>query len=395
VKRAYVFLMLALGSSGAGCGRQDLDLLVQVQKDDPCLDFTTEGDCRKNTALGCSYQPNAEGCRTSDPSCQPGMCRSGDPFVRRAARSFLLNGQHFRFAGVSSWALLQPGSCGSVKANERVAWIERAYDELVPARAKVARTFAFQSSAGPSGDDFTLFDASVRAARRAGIRLQLVLENVEGGCSQGMRRDDAWYTSGYQTPDGSYALSYRAFAEAVATRYRDEPTVLGYVLMQSFGGASPSALASFATEMGQRLHGIAPSQLLSLDLEWGSLPDDGGATYLQLQDLPEVDFVDVDDYTLMYPPKPQDPTLLQTLAKIDKPAIIGEGAFGLLAADDAALAMRADEAKQRVAQWYEEGFSGALLWAYQPGWGPVSEEFDARPADPMLQPGGVLASAPW
>jgi mannan endo-1,4-beta-mannosidase len=395
VRRWQAFLALGPSLAASACSRQDLDLLVQVQKDDPCLVFTAESDCRAHTALGCSYQPNAEGCRSDDPSCQPGMCSAGDPFVRRAARSFLLNGQPFRFAGVSSWALLQPEGCATVKSAERATWIQDAYDELVPSRAKVARSFAFQSSAGASGNDFTLFDASVRAARRAGIRLQLVLENNQGGCSQGTRRDDAWYTGGYLNPDGNYALSYRAYAESVATRYRDEPTVLGYVLIQGFSGAAPSALASFTTEMGQRLHGIAPSQLLSLDLEWGGLPDDAGATYLQLQQLPEVDFVDVDDYSLMYPPKPQNPALLQLLGQIDKPAIIGEGAFGLVAGDDAALAMRGEEAKKRVAEWHERGFSGALLWAYQPGWGAVSEEFDARPADPILQPGGVLVNAPW
>jgi hypothetical protein len=367
-----------LALAGAGCGRQELDLLVQVQKDDLCLGFTSQSDCVANVALGCSYQPNAEGCRSDDPGCQPGMCRGGDAFVRRAAQSFLLNGEPFRFAGVSSWALLQ--SCTTTTADEREAWIQGAYDDLVASHAKVARSLASQSSAGANGSDFTLFDASVRAARRAGVRLQLVLDAADGGCSQGAPRDDAWYTAGYQTPDGNYARSYLDFATAVASRYRDEPTVLGYVLIQGFGGAlvnpdhmvSPSALTSFATAMGQRLHGLAPNQLLSIDLEWGGLPDDGGATYLALEQLPEVDFVDVDDYTFMYPPKPLNPTLLQTLDKLDKPAVIGEGAFGLLAGNDAALAMRGEVAKARIAEWHDLGFSGALLWAYQPGWGAFS-----------------------
>lgn len=393
--RAGVWLPLVFGLAAAACGRQNLDLLVQSEKDDPCIGFSSQSDCAANAALGCSYWPNAEGCRSDDPSCQPGMCQSGDPFVRRAAHGFLLNGAPFRFAGVSSWALLQPGSCGSVKPAERAAWIQSAYDALVPSRAKIARFFAFQSSAGTSGSDFTLFDASVRAARRAGVRLQLVLESNDGGCSQGARRDDAWYGGGYQSPDGNYALSYRDFATAVATRYRDEPTVLGYVLVQGFGGAAPSVLGSFVTEMGQRLHGVAPNQLLSIDLEWGGVPDDDGVSYRQLEQLPEVDFVDVDDYTFVYPPKPLNPTLLQVLGEIDKPATIGEGAFGLMAGDDAALAMRGEVAKARLAYWHDQGFSGALLWAYDPGWGAVSEEFDARPADPILQPGGVLVNAPW
>jgi hypothetical protein len=387
-------LALALSLLSAGCGRQDLELLVKADKDDPCLGFTSASDCAANAALGCSFQPNAQGCLSLDPNCRPGMCRGGDPFVRRVERSFFLNGEAFRFAGVSSWALLLPEPCTTIKAKEREAWVEKAYDGLVPARAKVARFFAFQSSAGPSGSDFTLFDAAVRGARRAGVRLQFVLDHNDGGCSQGARRDNAWYMTGHQFPEGNYTHSYRDFAESVAKRYRDEPTVLGYVLIQGLGGADAGVISSFVTEMGQRLHGLAPSQLLSIDLDFG-IAKDGGVTYRELEQLPVVDFVDVDDYAFNHPPDPLDPTLLKVLGEIDKPAVIGEGAFKLQGGDNAALAARGQAASMRVQAWKNWGFSGALLWAYQPGWIDISEEFDARPADPMLQPNGVLANAPW
>ncbi len=387
--------VVALALLSAGCGRQELDLLVRVEKDDPCLGFFGQTECRANAALGCSFQPNAVGCQSTEPGCQPGMCRGGDPFVRRVERSFFLNGDPFRFAGVASWALQQLDQCTSTKPQNREAWTQQAYDGLVPARAKVARFFAFQGSAGPSGDDFTLFDRSVRDARRAGVRLQFVLEHGDGNCSQGGHRGNAWYAGGYQNPDGNYALSYRDFAESVARRYRAEPTVLGYALLQGFGDGDPSTLASFVNEMGQLLHGVAPSQLLSLGLDWDRTNDSSGATYRALQQLPTVDFVDVDDYSFNDTLEPLDATLLRALGEIDKPAVVGEGAFQLDGSDNVALVKRADRARQRIAQWKAWGFSGALLWAYQPGWGAVSEEFDARAADPMLQPGGVLASAPW
>ncbi len=387
-------LVLALGLLGVGCGRQELDLLVRAQKEDPCLGFVGQDECRANAALGCSFQPNAEGCQSDDPDCQPGMCRGGDPFVRRVERSFFLNGRPFRFAGVASWALQQLNTCTSNKPENRAAWTQRAYDDLVPARTKVARFFAFQNSAGPSGDDFTLFDTSVRDARRAGVRVQFVLEHADGGCSQGGPRDNAWYTGGYKNPDGNYALSYRDFAESVARRYRDEPTVLGYVLLQGFGAGEPSALTNFVTDMGQLLHGVAPNQLVSLDLEWQAA-NDSGANYRALQELPVVDLMDIDDYSFKDTLQPLEPTLLRTLAQIDKPVVVGEGAFLLDGSDDGALARRADRARERIGYWKDNGFSGALLWAYQPGWGAVSEEFDARPADPILRPGGVLGGAPW
>lgn len=388
--------LVALALLGVGCGGRELDLLVNAQPDDDaCLAFSSESECRANAALGCSFQPNADGCQSTEPNCRPGMCRGGDPFVRRVERSFFLNGDPFRFAGVSSWAMQQLDQCASSTADNRATWMQEAYDGLVPARAKVARFFAFQASAGPSGDDFTLFDTSVRDARRAGVRVQFVLDHGGGGCSQGGARDNAWYAGGYQSLDGNYVLSYRDFAESVARRYRDEPTVLGYVLLQSTGNAEASTLTSFVTEMGQLLHGVAPNQLLSLDLDWGLTNADGGATYRELQQLPVVDFVDIDDYSYKETLEPLDATLLHVLGEIDKPAVVGEGAFMLDAADDAALVKRADRARERVSSWKEWGLSGALLWAYQPGWSAVSEEFDARPADPLLQPGGVLASAPW
>jgi hypothetical protein len=388
-------VLVTLALLGAGCGRQELELLVKAQADDQCLGYSAESDCRAHASLGCSFQPNADGCQSTEPGCEPGMCRGGDPFVRRVERSFLLNGDPFRFAGVSSWALQDLDKCGSTTPDNLATWTQQAYDGLVPANAKVARFFAFQGSAGPSGDDFSLFDASIRDARRAGIRIQLVLEHGSGDCSQGGLRDNAWYAGGYHNPDGTYTKSYRDFAESVARRYRDEPTVLGYVLLQSTGNADPSTLANFITDMGQLLHGVAPNQLLSLDLEWGQTKADEGAVYRELQQLPVVDFVDIDDYSFKDMLEPLDATLLQVLGEIDKPAVVGEGAFLLDGADDAALVRRADRARLRISSWKDWGFSGALLWAYQPGWAAVSEEFDARPTDPILQPGGVLATAPW
>lgn len=390
MKRQLAFAALLL----FGCGREDLDLLSPVAQGDPCLAYTTESDCDANAALGCAYQPNEVGCQSTDANCAPGVCRRGDPYVRRVERSFFLNGAPFRFAGVSSWALLPATTCSGVKPEEREAWLERAYDSLVPGRTKVARFFAFQGAAGASGQDFSLFDASVRAARRAGVRLQLILEHASGGCSQGGERNDAWYTGGFRNPDGDYAISYQEYALAVAERYRDEPTVLGYTLLQSLGAGtvSASALSGFVTEMGEQLHVAAPYQLVSLDLVWGRLSPE---EYADLQALPVVDFVDIDDYDFSDPPEPLSSELLAAIAPLPKPAVIAEGAFELGGDDAASLERRAARARGRMAEWKSAGLNGALFWAYQPGWAAVSEEFDARPDDPMLQAGGVLDSAPW
>jgi len=386
----------ALALSLLGCGRQDLDLLVADDGGDPCVRLRSESDCDANAARGCSFRPNSEGCLSTDPSCQPGICRLGDPFVRRAGRSLLLDGEPFRFVGVATWALLQGTQCTSSSAEEREAWMQRAYDDLVASRSKVARVFAFQSSAGPDGKDFTLFDSSVRYARRAGVRLMFIIDHAAGECSMGGERSAAWYAGGYRSPDTGYARSYRDFAQDLARRYHDEPTVLGYVLVHSLGkNTDGSTLPSFVSDMTGVLHEAARDQLVSLDLSWNGGGSDRGASYRALQAMPGVDLIDVDDYAFGPTLEPLDPALLETLGTIDRPAIVGEGAFQLNDASPASLAARAEQARQRVVQWRDAGFAGALFWAYQPGWKAVSEEFDARPDDPLLQPGGVVADAPW
>lgn len=386
---------LAALLSCLGCGRENLDLLETTSQPDPCLAFSDETGCQSNAALGCSFQPNDVGCRSDDASCGPGLCRSGDPFVRRVDRSFLLSGQPFRFVGVSSWALLLPDRCTQKEADQRDAWLTGAFDDLVASRTKVARMFAFQSSAGASGDDFSFFDAAVRQARRAGVRLVFMLEHSKGGCSEGGERKNDWYAGGFRQPDGSYALSYRSFAEQVATRYRKEPTVLGYVLVESMGDGDPEIIAGFVNEMGQLLHGVAPSQLLSLDLNWGATSANSGASYRRLQSLPVVDYVDVDDYQFEDSLMPMDEVQLGVLRDLDKPAVVAEGAFLLKGGEPADFVERGERVRTRLGEWRNWSFEGALLWAYQPGWGAVSEEFDARAMDPLLQPNGVLAGAPW
>ncbi len=381
-----------------GCGRENLDLLETTTRSDPCALLTTEAECRDNARLGCFFQPNPEGCLSTDPSCSPGACRSGDPFVRRVDKSFLLSGAPFRFVGVSSWALLLPEPC--IQVPDQAAWLAAAFDDLVVSRSTVARMFAFQSSAGPTGEDFSLFDAAVREARRAGVRLIFMLEHSKGDCSHAAQsangtRDAAWYAGGFRQVETGYTLSYQAFVEKLASRYSKEPTVLGYVLMEGTGEADTEAVVGFVNAVGGLLRDVAGSQLVSLDLSWPINSGNGGAAYRGLQSLPVVDYVDVDDYQPKDSQVPIDEALLGILAELDKPAVIGEGAVELKSDTSEAFVERAERVRGRLREWHDLGFAGGLLWAYQPGWVVVSEEFDARPQDPLLRPGGVLASAPW
>jgi hypothetical protein len=393
ISRAGATLLLPLL---AGCGRQNLDLIVTAD----CREFETESACAEHS---CHFQPNPEGCKSTDPSCPAGVCLADDGFVKVEGRNFVLNGEHFDFKGVSTWAVLQQGTCATVR-EDREPWLQEAFDGLVGSGAKVVRGYAFQNAAVPNGVDFAFFDSAIRFARRAGVRLQFALDHEQGQneCSEGPPRDTAWYSEGYKNRDGSYTQSYLDYATTVATRYANEPTVLGYVLVQSMnvqGNIDASALGTFVETVGARVRTSAPRQLLSLDLSWGKTPP---ASFKDIERLPAVDLINLDDYQRDAIPTPPEAGLRTTLDQLNKPAVVGETAFSTTGPDAAALLDRATRANLRVQEWHDFGaVSGLLFWAYQPGWtfsndpGKPAEAFDSRDEDPLLQPGGVLDKMTW
>jgi len=87
--------------------------------------------------------------------------------------------------------------------------------------------------------------------------------------------------------------------------------------------------------------------------------------------------------------------LRSDIAALGKPAVIGEAGFTVTDASAASLAARAQRVQARMDAWAAAGFSGAILWDFDPGWTEPECHFDARSEDPLLGPDGVLAHAPW
>src|SRR5207302_3505737 len=103
--------------------------------------------------------------------------------------------------------------------------------------ATVLRAWAFQRfTAGAS--DFTPIDRMIASARSHGLSLILTLENEWADCSQldaaspDGRKSPAWFQSGYyDAPLGSDALPFRDYARLVVQRYRTEPQIAMWQLM--------------------------------------------------------------------------------------------------------------------------------------------------------------------
>src|SRR6478735_652884 len=190
-------LAAAMFCAGA-CSSHAVDIITKPEVVDPCAGLD-QAQCAADTADGCSFQPSRVGCTSADPSCGPGVCQSGDPFVRRNGEQLFLHGKPFSFVGTVSWGLAwADDDCEIPIYASQADALGPSFTELATMRTSVLRVWAFQSYAGPTGKDYSHFDRLISAARAAGVRLLPVLENMHPDCTARTARDDAWFAGGYK-----------------------------------------------------------------------------------------------------------------------------------------------------------------------------------------------------
>jgi mannan endo-1,4-beta-mannosidase len=385
----------------AGCSTEYADPIrgsEGTSGGDPCVTWTDVASCRADSARGCSFQPNPVGCVSTDPTCGPGTCLSGDPFVRRTGESLSLRGRPYTFVGALCWGLAwAEGSCTlGTLPNQEVA-IQRTFDDLVRMRANALKIFAFQRFAGPSGRDYSSFDRIVTAARRAGVRLVFVLENHNPICSRGPERADAWYDRGYAAPYDGYTLSFTDYVQGLVDHFRDEPTILAWELMHEARASDFAALDRFAQATSALVRATDPNHLIALGLDNGEvLPGNSRfgnpSNYQRLNAHPALDLLDVHDFSGDPAPLTQDQlTIAQIARTLKKPVFAGASAVRLFDGSNAALQGRARIFDDKIAGALGSGFAGFLIFDYFPDWVVPQWEFDARPEEPLAGPAGVIA----
>lgn len=242
-------------------------------------------------------------------------------FAGHDGTQFTLGGKTFRPVGVNLYgAASDPAiySCGLAPKNadsELDGWFARIRAET---GANVVRVWAFQRfTAG--GTNFAALDRVLRLAAKNGLKVIPVLEDQYGNCSQGGERDADWYASGYQQPYGGYPLSYRDYAARVVGRYKNDPTIFAWMLMNEAASArngvgDPAALLYFTTDMSNVVKTLDPNHLLTLGVSGGVHLGVWGALQ-QLHALPTIDFIDYHDYGENDSPLPGAPAAAATLVQ--------------------------------------------------------------------------------
>lgn len=231
--------------------------------------------------------------------------RSAAAFVAKADTQFSLGGTPFHFVGVNMYnAAGDPAiySCGPWMQNpdeDLQQWLHRA---KVESGATVVRFWAFQSyTAG--GTDWSALDRVMHAASKEGVKVIPVLENQWDSCTQGGIKEASWYAGAYQRPYGGYPLSYRDYVRKVVERYRDDPAVFGWMLMNEAESATPDgqqdpdALYGFTRDMSAFVHALDTNHLVTVGVSGGpGKPGASGGYYVPLHALPTVDFLTYHDY---------------------------------------------------------------------------------------------------
>lgn len=291
-------------------------------------------------------------------------------FVTRNGTQLLLYGQPYRFIGVNKYSLANAsfgnccGTCGG-------GTIAQNLDSLQSLGVNAVRFWAFQLFAGASGTskNFSTFDTIFRLLRERGMKGIPVLENVWADCSSGGYKAEAWFNTGYQSPYGSYGLSYIDYVEQMVNRYRTEEAVLMWQLLNemqikvSEGGGCGSAQVGvdFVTDMAGRIKDLDANHLVSVGtIGSGQCGTSQTSTqYRNLHDIADVDLCEVHDLSIGSNIKAFYTTRLNDANAINRPIFAGENGTNSVTGQ-----ARADRVDSQLQQTLNAGYAGWLLWMY-------------------------------
>jgi hypothetical protein len=319
-------------------------------------------------------------------------------FVTASGTALELDGQPYRFTGINiynannlsgCWYPLGSGSTLSDSLN-------------AIGGPKVIRAWFFQSLATTGGArDWSAMDNTLATAAAHGTNVIVTLGNQWVHCDGpggggGSFKDEAWYTGGYTQPDPAGTVSYRDWVSEVVTRYKDDPTILAWQLMNeaevkpSEGSGScsvnaPQILKDFAADVSGLVKSIDPNHLVSLGTIGGGQCGTQGAEYEFVHDLSTIDLCEYHDYGSPNAPMPGDQwnglqVRVDQCNALGKPLFVGE--TGILRQETPSLQARANAFRAKFVAQFAAGIDGQLVWAWNKD-GSVADH-DIGPGDQTL-----------
>ena len=335
------------------------------------------------------------------PSSQPApapVSYSSSGFVTRQGATLYLDGGPYRFTGMNIFNANSRGTCGETMGGAHLS------DSLTAAGSgqNVIRAWFFQSFVTVSGQrDWTAFDETLASASAHGVKVIATLADQWPYCeAPSGYKSDAWYAGGYSAavPSG-WTVPYRSFVEEVATRYRDDPTILAWQLMNEAeakaaqDGACPAnaaaLLKSWASDVAGLIKAVDPNHLVSLGSMGVGNCGMSNVEYAWVHDLPAIDLCEYHDYGAVTAAIPGDSwnglaVRLAQCAALGKPVFVGEiGMQPNEAGLAGTLQDRADRLRLKFEGQFGAGVVGELIWSWS-RLGSSLSDFNVGPGDPAL-----------
>ena len=309
------------------------------------------------TLVACESVPAPPPACTSSP-------RSGDPFVRADGTQLCLGGERFRFVGVNRYDLLSSSvsPCGRTYDD---AELDQLCAEAAAVGARVVRTWAFAHFTD-GGANFSALDRLLAAAKKYDLRLILTLENEWRDCTDADpattdgRKGVSWFTDGWHT-------TFEPHAQALVSRYRDEPQIVAWQLMNEAECPDAAVLRQFAVDASTLVRSLAPHHLISLGTIGSGQAGTQGNDYLRLHEIPTIDLVEAHDYGSEREAWPSSVSACFAVARaLGKPFFIGEA--GIAAPSPLYPFSYAERAQlfdaKLAAALRQHETSGYLVWSF-------------------------------
>jgi cell division septation protein DedD len=318
-------------------------------------------------------------------------------FVGHSGTQFTLGGQPFTFTGFNIYQANSRANCSYTMGTGSA--LDTALNSI-GSGLEVFRAWFFQRLATTNGArDWTAFDHTLAVARAHNVKVVVTLANQWGSCESptSVYKTDSWYTGGYKTdvlPDNT--VSYRQWVQEVVSRYKNDPTIAMWQLMNeaeiktsdSASSCAPTAdLYNFAADVSGLIKSIDPNHLVNLGTMGGGQCGSQGADYQKLGAIPSIDVLEFHDYGHNSTALPSNLASDITASKaLGKPIFVGEA--GIQVASGGSLSTRASEFDAKVTAQLGAGVGGFLVWSWNnsPS-NPAS--WEVGPGDPTL---GVIDS---
>jgi hypothetical protein len=296
---------------------------------------------------------------------------------------FVLNNSQFKFVGANIYNAAGSDffSCGTSYSDQELN--DTFHYLRTQAGVSVIRFWAFETYTN-NGTDWSGIDRVISLAKQNDLKLIPVLENQWEECTRAGYKYNWWYNGAYKT-GYDYPVAYRDYVRMMVSRYKDEPTIMAWMLMNEAENRDDttqgSMIYNFTADMSGLIKSIDSHHLVTLGTIGTGQPGIDGNKFNRLYGISTVDFVEGHDYhaeTQALPGSdahgnlPDYHTCYNSLAcdlavsqsLLHKPFIIGESGIEAGSGFPYTLDQRASLFNNKLSGFFSKGTSGFIIWQW-------------------------------